>query len=238
MNEVPVTVTPPRQHPLALGFAAARANALPAVLLWLFGTAVVAAYYLWPAARPAFDTVAGWKGSLGLWYAAIFTAFFAGLIPYLMQALQRGGAKRWSPVYLGYMLLFWAIKGVEFDLLYRGQAWLFGEGRDVGTLVTKTCIDQFVYVSLWAGPTMVLGMLLAYGGFSLRRLRHHLRPGWYRRLVLPVVIPNWLVWVPAVMLIYMLPTVLQLPVQNVVMCMWVLMVMFMTGEQHNAEPEG
>ncbi|MEX0746027.1 MAG: hypothetical protein WD118_10545, partial [Phycisphaeraceae bacterium] len=189
MNDATPTTVVPAPHPLALGLAAARANMVPAVLLWAVGLAIVGAYYLWPAARPAFDQVVAWKQSLGLFYAMITTAFFAGVVPFLMQALQRGGVKRWSPGYLGYLLAFWAVKGVEVDLLYAGQAWLFGEGRDVGTLVTKTCFDQFVYVSLWGGPTMVMGLLLAHSGFSFRRMRHHLRPGWYRRLVLPVVIP-------------------------------------------------
>lgn len=237
MNKPSETVAARRPPVLALGIAAAWANAVPAVLLWVTGSAIVAAYYLWPAARPVFDQIAAWKDSLGLLYAMISTAFFAGLVPFLMQGLQRSDTQKWSAAYFFYMLLFWGIKGVEIDLLYRGQAWLFGEGRDWATLAQKTAVDQLVYVTLWGGPTMVLGMLLAHSDFSLERMRFHLRPGWYRRLVLPVVIPNWLVWVPAVMLIYMLPTALQLPVQNVVLCMWVLMVMFMTSEQDKPEAD-
>ncbi|MEX0885348.1 MAG: hypothetical protein WD009_02810 [Phycisphaeraceae bacterium] len=230
---VPMTAAPTR-HVLALGLAAARANALPAILLWLIGSAIVASYYLWPAALPYFERITAWRNALGFIYPMISTAVFAGLIPYLMQALQRGDApKRWSPVYLGYLLAFWAIKGVEIDLLYGFQAWLFGSGRDLATLTSKTAFDQFIYVALWGGPTLVLGLLVAQTGFSISRMRQHLRRGWYLRLVLPVVIPNWLVWIPAVMLIYMLPTVLQLPMQNVVLCLWVLMVMFMTGQQDN-----
>lgn len=233
MDDATATLDARTRHPLALGLAAARANLLPGVLLWAIGSAIVAAYYLWPAARPAFDQVAAWKQALGLFYVMLSTALFAGLIPYLMQALQRGGVRRWSVGYLAYLLLFWAIKGVEIELLYRLQAWMFGEGRDITTLLAKTGFDQFVYVACWGGPTLVMGMLLAQSGFSWRQMRRHLRAGWYRRLILPVLLPNWLVWIPAVMLIYMLPTELQLPMQNVVLCIWVLMVMFITGQQND-----
>jgi hypothetical protein len=49
-------------------------------------------------------------------------------------------------------------------------------------------------------------------------------PGWYRRRVLPLLIGNIGVWVPAVAIIYLLPTPLQLPLQNIVLCFYTLVV--------------
>jgi hypothetical protein len=52
---------------------------------------------------------------------------------------------------------------------------------------------------------------------------------WYRRRVLPVMVSNWGVWIPAVSIIYMLPPALQLPLQNLVLCLWALMLIFLTS---------
>ncbi|MCC5840599.1 MAG: hypothetical protein JJT96_10775 [Opitutales bacterium] len=218
---------------LRLGLAAARANALPALILWITGAGIVAAFYFWPAAQPLFERVSEWRSSFGLLYPMVSTAIFAAIIPYFMQSLQKASAPRhWGIGYFAFLLVFWALKGIEVDVLYRFQAWLFGEGISWQILVPKVFFDQFVYVPLWAAPSLVVGMLFAHGGYSWQSLRrNHLHAGWYRRLVLPVIIPNWLVWVPAVILIYLLPTDLQLPMQNIVLCLWVLMVMFMTGQQ-------
>jgi hypothetical protein len=47
---------------------------------------------------------------------------------------------------------------------------------------------------------------------------------WYRRKVLPVLISNLGVWVPTVCIIYALPTALQLPLQNLVLCFFTLLL--------------
>ncbi len=217
--------------------AAARANFVPAVLLWIFGSAIVASYYLWPAARPVFAQVTVWRAEFGLVYPMVSTALFAGLVPYLMQGLQRGGPpQRRGATVLAYLLIFWALKGIEVEMLYRLQARMFGDSPAAATLAAKTLFDQLVYIPVWGAPTLVLGMLFAQCGFSLRRMRHHARAGWYWRLVVPLMIPNWIVWFPAVVLIYMLPTALQLPMQNIVLCFWVLIVLFLT-ERQNADTE-
>jgi hypothetical protein len=46
--------------------------------------------------------------------------------------------------------------------------------------------------------------------------------------VLPITVANVAVWVPAVVAVYLLPLPLQLPMQNLVLCLWALMLVFMT----------
>jgi len=58
------------------------------------------------------------------------------------------------------------------------------------------------------------------------------------RQTVPVLISNWAVWVPAVAMIYAMPPALQLPIQNLVACLWVMMVMFMTKPAEARPPEG
>ena len=47
------------------------------------GAALLASYYLWPAARPAFDVASRWKDEGGYWFSAISTGICGGLIPFL-----------------------------------------------------------------------------------------------------------------------------------------------------------
>jgi hypothetical protein len=39
-----------------------------------------------------------------------------------------------------------------------------------------------------------------------------------------VVLSNWLVWIPAVSVVYAMPAELQIPLFNLVLCFWVLLL--------------
>jgi hypothetical protein len=45
-----------------------------------------------------------------------------------------------------------------------------------------------------------------------------------------MLLANWGVWIPTVAAIYALPVGLQLPMQNLALCLWSLMLAFMTGK--------
>jgi len=218
------------------GIDAFKANAIAAGLLWVVGTVIVGSYYAVPAVRESLNDVAAFKDRVGLIYPMISTAIFCGLIPFAMQLLQRGDRRNFAPAYLGLLLALWAYKGLEVELLYRGQAAMFGHDNRPITIAMKLMFDQFVYVPILAVPGMVLPLVWAREGYRWRRLRQRMRGNWYRRLILPVMVPNWLVWIPAVVLIYSLPTALQLVVQNVIACLWALMVMFITANEKRSPP--
>ena len=44
----------------------------------------------------------------------------------------------------------------------------------------------------------------------------------WNNYLLPLVVLNWMVWLPAVVVIYCLPVPLQLPIQNLVLCLFCL----------------
>lgn len=230
--------SPTLRPSLAKGLSAARANLLPGVILWMAGVLVLTGYYTLPSVNSAMRWVGDVKEWGGFFFAAISTATFGGLIPVLLRPLSRTGTLRDAMRGLPFLLIFWAIKGVEVDLLYRGQAALFGNGRDVITLTLKTLVDQGVYVPLWAIPTTVFAFFWRDCGYSLRATRRRLGRAWYRRRVLPVLLANLGLWTPMVLVIYALPLPLQLPVQNLVLCLWSLMLIFLTAEEGEGEGEG
>lgn len=225
-----------KRGPITQGLAAARANLLPGAVLWAVGTFVVVSYYFWPAAEGAYAAVAQWKTRYGFAFAAVSTAFFGGVLPFFFQKLQLGRRLPTPWIHLPFVTAYWAFRGIEVDLLYRVQAFIFGDSSTASVVIPKVLVDQFVYCPLWAIPTMVLVYLWKDSGFNRIRFREKMGRGWYYRRVVPVMVSNWGVWLPATALIYMLPQPLQLPLQNIVVCFWVLLLMFLTARDPGEEP--
>lgn len=207
---------------LSRGLHAGKVNLKPGIVIWILAGGILASWTFWPAMRQTLEAIADFKARWNYGFAMVSTAIAGGLVPGLvLLALGRSGPG-WR-MRLVWLILFWAAKGAEVNLLYEMQAQVFGVRVDAGTLVLKMCFDQFVYCTIWAVPTMTIGYRLIDGGWS--GLRGDFAGGsWYARRVLPVLLANWGVWIPTVLLVYALPTPLQLPVQNLVLCLWSLMV--------------
>ena len=239
-----VEARPEALSPLERGVRAAKANVLPAIGLWLAGVALLGGYFYIDAVREVAVAVTGFREAVGWPFAVVSTAIFGGLIPVVVQQFTPRTPNRARLTELPFFLAFWGYKGLEVDLLYRFQAWLFGDDAAVGTVVMKVLVDQGVYVPLWAVPTMVLAYRWREGGYRWGGSeRKPARPfaslttgvggagwvGWYRRRCLPLLLANVFVWVPMVVVIYVLPLPLQLPIQNLVLCLFSLLIVFFVG---------
>jgi hypothetical protein len=227
---------PVSSSPIRKGLEAAKANALPGLILVATAVAILIAYHVLPLVTGALNRLAEWKLRWGFGYSMCSTALFGGILPILILQLRPSPRHRQALLHLPFFALFWATKGLEVDALYRLQAMTFGEAARVGTIIPKVLVDQFVYVPLWAVPTMVLAYLWRDCGYNCRALRHRLTGRWYRMTVLPLLLSNWGVWVPTVAVIYCLKLPLQLPVQNLILCLWALLVMFLTAESTTEGP--
>jgi hypothetical protein len=215
--------------PLRQSLRAARANLGPGLVLQAFATALVTAYYLHAPSRAALEKLASFRTETGMPFALISTAIFGALIPFAVLRLTDAGRTRYGVAQLAALVIYWAYKGFEVSVFYAWQARWFGEGKGVATIALKTFNDQFVYCPLFAAPVTWLVYNWVEHGFSGATLAAEWRrPGWYARCVLPLLVTTWVVWVPAVAVIYILPTALQLPLQNVVLCFFTLLVIFMT----------
>ena len=210
------------------GIAGVKRNALPGLALQAFALALVLAYYLVPGAHPAFDTVAGWKAHYGLAYSAVATALFGGAAPFLFLLLSgRIEPGRRRPELLFY-LFFWAYRGIEVDLFYRLQAFAFGDKATLSAVLPKVLVDQFIYNPFLAAPAQVLFFLWKDRGFSFRAMRPQLNLAYLTTAVATVLFSTWMVWIPAVSIIYCLPLPLQIPLFNLVVCFWVLLLTFLS----------
>ncbi len=205
-----------------------RHNALPGVALWLLALLLVLADRTLPAAHAFFQNVGVMKSRYGLVFSATSTAFFGGLVPFAFLMAKGRISRDRLAVELAFYVLFWAYKGVEVDLFYRLQAHLFGTDATPGTIVRKVFVDQFVYNPVWAAPTSALAFLWKESAFSWRAMKPKLGFDFMTFSVPVTLMSTWAVWIPAVAIIYCLPAPLQIPLFNLVLCFWVLVLSFIS----------
>jgi hypothetical protein len=210
----------------------ARANLLPGLLLQAFALAVVVGYGQLEDVRVLLDQVGSLKQQWGYVYSLLATVTFGGVIPYFILSISGRVPPGQRRAQLLFYIAFWAWKGLEVDAFYRAQALLFGDDGSVQVVATKAAFDQLLYTPLWATPTQTLFFLWKDCKFSfpavLAELRdeHGFSPLWRR--LFTVLVSNWGVWIPAVSIIYALPSALQLPLFNLVLCFWSLLLSFVS----------
>ncbi|MFT6989819.1 MAG: hypothetical protein ACJASL_001792 [Paraglaciecola sp.] len=198
------------------------ANLLPGLCLQLFALTIGLSYFYWPASHPAFQFFADLKAEYGGVYAMISTSIFGGLLPFLYMLLS--GKIRFLPVQqLLFYLLVWAILGWVINAFYGFQVVLFGDGTDWLTIVKKTAFDQFVFSVFITAPFIALAFLWKDQQFNWQKTKMYFDD--LIKVQIPTtVVTTWIIWIPAVSLIYMMPTNLQIPLFNLVLCFFVLIL--------------
>lgn len=228
---MPVQATPD-EAPWKAGLRSARANLLPGFILQAFALSVVLGYYFHPPTRDLFTRLADLRVRTGPLFGVLSTALFGGLLPLLYLKAVPSTRSRFTWTQGGALTLFWAYKGVEIALWYGAMAWGLGESTDVRTIAAKAVLDQFGYCPVWAIPSTAVFYFWCEHRFDARAVVADLRaPRWYARRVLPMLCANLGVWLPLVCIIYALPTQLQLPLQNIVLCFFTLMLAHMSAHR-------
>lgn len=227
----------PRTPPPGIWAAIAavfRQNRLPGLLINALVIVLVASYYLYPPVAGLWVAVGAFKTRWSFLFSFVSTIFSAAVLPFVVQwamgTLHKDG--RLQRFLL--LALFWGYRGMEIDLMYRVQGWLFGQGNDARTLVIKVAADQFIYSALWAVPTYLVALRWIDMGGSWARTRATLNRHFWTHTFLTVLFTNWLVWFPTVFLVYSLPAPLQFPLFSVVMCFFILIVTILA--RGNVEP--
>lgn len=232
-----VTLTS-EEAPWKAGLRSARANLVPGLALQAFALAVVLGYYLHGPTRGWLTQLADVRNETGMAFGVISTGLFGGLLPLLY--LKTAPATRSSITWRQGLALtaFWSYKGIEIALWYGFLAWTIGEAADARTIAIKCLLDQFAYCPIWAVPTTAMVYLWCQNSFDTSAVVADLRgPRWYARRVLPMLCANLGVWLPLVCIIYALPTPLQLPLQNIVLCFFTLMLAHMSHRESANRPE-
>ena len=200
-----------------------RVNLIPGLVLWIMGVCLVAIYYFGEFSRSWFNQIIILKETYGFGYSAVSTCFFGGLIPYVfMQLTGRDRLKGLGSgaIFLGY----WAIRGIDVDAFYRLQAMVFGTEVDLLTIIAKVLVDQFVYCVVWASPITALFYTWREAGFSLKQSKGNKTWSELFDMILIFTVTTWVVWIPGTAIIYSLPSPLQIPLFNLTLCFFVILV--------------
>ena len=218
MNEPSVS-----ESPWAAGVKAARDNALPSLFILVAATALVVSYYYIPSIK-------GWLNVIGVLndrnptaFAMLCTGFTAGFIPWCFRMAFPGLRPARPALDLLHSVLWWMFLGVLVRYFYALQGCLFGVEPSVEVVVKKVLVDQLGFTVFCGAPFNAISHLWKDSNWNTAKLRAAMGPGWYRRLVLPNLLPNFLVWFPGNVLFYSMPANLQLPVANCIGCFWALM---------------
>ena len=207
-----------------------RENRVPCVLLNAVVALLVVSYYQVPAVAGMWAAVGAFKLRWSYGFSLVSTVFAAVVLPFVVQSMlgtlrRHGRGRRFA-----LLALFWGYRGMEIDLFYRFQGWLFGDGNEAGTLIKKVALDQFVMSPLWFVPTYLVVLRWIDRGGSWSDLWRSLDGGFWRRTLPTVLLTNWLVWIPTLALVYSLPAALQFPLFSVVMCFFILVVTVMASK--------
>ncbi len=199
--------------------------------------AIVATYFLWPAGSAVLSAYAHWQASGG----ALGTGFVYGVAGGVLSELsyvyfQLGG--RWTRENVenvGFKFVIFLISGSIVYEFYHYQAIWWGTGASLRVIVPKVIVDQFGYTVLFAAPyyaVLTRWQALRYSGTKLWR---ELRGDFFTNRVLPVLVTNWMFWIPAVSFVYAMPSVLQPPLAAFATAIWGLLVSAI-GSQEPAHP--
>jgi hypothetical protein len=204
---------------------ALKQNLLPGLVLQMFALVIVCTYFFVPVSQPVFAWFGLLKQEYGYGYSFIATAFFGGLLPFLYLWFTNALDSRRSVLgLLVFYLAFWGLKGVEVDFFYRLQGEWFGYHNTLTTIACKTAVDQFLYSALWAAPGITIVYLWVSQGYDIKGWWHAMDREFFCVKIPTVIFSNWLVWIPAVSIVYSMPQDLQIPLFNLVLCFWVLLL--------------
>jgi hypothetical protein len=211
--------------PWKAGVRAAKANLIPALVLQAASLCLLLAYYNVPAVERAIQPVSELQKEYGVLAAFVSRAFFGGVLPGVFLLTIPLLRVRRPALTIVMNCLFWGMMGSLALGLYRLQSMAFGTGNDLLTLVKKMLVDQTFYTVLFAVPLSATYHFWQRYEFSFSRMKANFPKQWVKHLILPTLLPNWVVWAPSMMIIYALPEPLQVHFSGLVGCFWTLLCM-------------
>ena len=232
-----------RRTSLALGWEAAKANAVPGFILQAAMLVLLVAYYLSPACADFLNRLAHYREQYGLVFVVVAAVIAGAIVPelFVIVFFQRGRPRRENLRNLVFTIPTWGVDGILVDLMYRLNAVWFGDVVTVPVVTAKILVDQLGYNPFIAAPLEVLIYEWKNEGFSWRSVRRALTWDHYRDKIVPTLLATWAVWAPLMAIIYSLPFALQFPLFSIALTFWVLLLTYMTNRfagkiQANAPP--
>ena len=207
------------------GWRAAKANAVPMVVLWALSIALIASYYRVQAVADCLRYVEEWQVRYGHLAAFANRVFFGGVVPWVFMVCIRRLRPARPFAVLFATSLYCGLFGIVVETMYVAHARLFGTGIDFATLLKKTLSAQFLWTPLIYSPASTVFFYWVGCDFSAARFRAGWPRRFFRTAVLPNLVSNWAVWIPPIFAIHALPTPLQIQLSGLVGSFWSLVLL-------------
>lgn len=129
-----------------------------------------------------------------------------------------------------FLVIDWAIIGCIVDTLYRAQSYMFGSDADVATVAKKVAFDMLVWNPFAGVWITMLPFHWRSCEFSCTRFWDSVSPKFLLVTASATLVTTWAIWLPSVIVVYSLPSDLQIPVFNFILCFSNLILMFVTRD--------
>jgi hypothetical protein len=192
---------------------------------------ILIAYYVSPPFAVFLNHLAEYKQRHGLAFVVVAAAVAGAVVPelFVIVFFQRGRPRKENLRNLAFTIPTWGVDGILVDLMYRLNAFWFGDVTTLGVVTAKILVDQLGYNPFFAAPAEVLVYEWKNEGFSWASIRRALTWKHYRDKIVPTLLATWAVWGPLMAIIYSLPFALQFPLFSIALTFWVLLLTYMTN---------
>jgi hypothetical protein len=187
---------------------------------------VVAVFYRWPAGASVISSYAVWQHSGGILRAGLTAGFAGGILSELCLIYFRDSG-RWNATHLENMTFRFVVfffGGLVVYKFYEWQAVWFGDGLAWRVILPKVLVDQFIFSVFWSTTYQSLTFRWQALGYSGSRLWKELNGSFVIERMLPVLVTNWMFWIPGVTLVYSMPLMLQMPLNIFATAIWSLLL--------------
>ena len=222
---------PKSRTPLTIGWEAAKANAVPGLILQGAMLAILIAYYASGTFAHGLDQLARYKQQHGPAFVVGAGMLAGAILPelFVIFFFQRGKPRAQNVRNLAFTIPTWAVDAILVDFMYRANALWFGNVVTIPVVLAKILVDQLGYNPFLAAPAEVLVYEWKNDGFSWASVRRTFSWKHYRDKIFPTLLATWVVWAPLMAIIYSLPYPLQFPLFSLALTFWVLLLTYMTN---------
>ncbi len=211
-------------------------NLVPGIILNCIAFFLLVTYYSLPFMEKFLNQLGELKKEYGIIYSSISTSLFGGIIPVIFiifTGSPKNRTARWLLVRVPFFALFWAARGVELDMFFRFQSYLFGDESKWDTILYKTLFDEFIFAPFWSTIYVSFVSTLEMNDFAVKETFASTigaRAWWINKWIV-LNCAAWCVWIPICVVIYSLPPALQTTLLNIVVVFWVLLLRLISAAE-------
>ena len=194
---------------------------------------MLAIYYFWPPGSAILSSYGAWQQAGGIIRTGLVAGFAGGILSELSLVYFRDRG-RWSSMHLENMVFRFVLfffSGMMVGEFYKYQAIWFGDGLSWRILLPKILVDQGIYSVLWSTPFYSLTFRWQALRYSVSRLWNELNWNFVVQRMLPVLVTNWMFWIPGVTLVYSMPLALQMPLNIFATAIWGILLAAVSNQE-------